>query len=314
MLADLVGAAGAAGVPLIHVTDATPAYIAEGYGTAPKPAAFETEARAIAAARAVIYSSHYMAERARAEFGAGIAAKLHVVPFGLNMEAPPAPRLDLAAPGGAGSDGGAGGSPSGEGAPLNLVFVGKKWVRKGGDIALETLRWLRGQGVDARLTVLGARPPGYVDPEGAEGPLEPGVTVIPFLDKNRPEDAARFDAVLGAAHALILPTRADCTPMVVAEANAFGAPALATDVGGLGTLIAPGENGWLLPEAAGGAEWGRRVLEMVADPAGYRALRASSLAAYRDRLTWEAWSAGVLDVVAGLGQDRANEDPQEAMR
>jgi glycosyltransferase involved in cell wall biosynthesis len=215
------------------------------------------------------------------------------------MDMAPTPRLDLAPPGGD--------------VPLRLAFVGKKWERKGGDIALDALRWLRGRGIDARLTILGSRPPGYVDPEGADGPgtegeLEPGVAVIPFLNKNRPADAARFDAVLAAAHLLILPTRADCTPMVVAEANAFGAPALATDVGGLGTLISPGENGWLLPEAARGPEWGARILETMADPAAYGALRARSLAVYRDRLTWDAWSEGVLAIVAGLNA-RAGSSP-----
>jgi glycosyltransferase involved in cell wall biosynthesis len=281
-----------AGLPLIHVTDATPGYIAEAYDTPPRPGAVDVERRAILASRAVIYSSHYMAERARAEFGADAEGKLHVVPFGLNLDAPPRPRLDLAAPG--------------DGMPLRLVFLGKKWARKGGDIALDTLRWLRTQGVDARLTVLGSRPPGYRDPEGGdastEGLLEEGVSVIPFLDKNRPSDAARFEAVMGAAHALILPTRADCTPMVVAEANAFGAPALATDVGGLGTLIAPGRNGWLMAPEDRGAEWGRRVLDMVADPHAYAALRRAALGHYRDHLTWEAWSAGVLRVASDLAR------------
>ncbi|WP_259946253.1 glycosyltransferase family 4 protein [Jannaschia sp. W003] len=185
-----------------------------------------------------------------------------------------------------------------------MVFLGKKWARKGGDIALETLRWLRAQGVDAHLTVLGSRPPDYRDPEGGdaavEGRLEDGITVIPFLDKNRPEHAARFDAVLGAAHALILPTRADCTPMVVAEANAFGAPALATDVGGLGTLIEGGRNGWLMAPGDRGPEWGRRILEMTADPEAYAALRRGAVAHYRERLTWDAWSEGVLRIVADL--------------
>jgi glycosyltransferase involved in cell wall biosynthesis len=204
-----------------------------------------------------------------------------VVPFGLNLEAAPEPRLDVAAPA--------------RGEPLRLVFIGKDWARKGGEIALGALRWLRAQGADARLTVLGSRPPG-----GAAEAGEPGLEVIPFLDKNRPRDAARFAGILGAAHLLVLPTRADCTPMVVAEANSFGVPALATDLGGLGTLVAAGETGRLIPPAAGGAEWGRQVLEATADPAAYAALRRAAHARYRRRLTWEAWSDGVLEVAAGL--------------
>lgn len=57
---------------------------------------------------------------------------------------------------------------------------------------------------------------------------------LEFLDKNRPKDAARLSALYAEAHLLLLPSRADCTLTVIAEAMAHGTPVLATDVGGIG--------------------------------------------------------------------------------
>ncbi len=61
-----------------------------------------------------------------------------------------------------------------------------------------------------------------------------------YLDKSRPKHAARLRALYAAAHLFVLPTRADCTPMVLAEAGAHGTPVLVTDTGGVGSLVMEG--------------------------------------------------------------------------
>jgi glycosyltransferase involved in cell wall biosynthesis len=111
-----------------------------------------------------------------------------------------------------------------------------------------------------------------------------------YLDKNRPRDAARLEALYAAAHLLILPTRADCTPMVLAEAGSFGTPGLATDTGGIGTLVSHGVNGCLLPLAAVPADWARAVISLTAEPRAYAALSRASFEFARTRLSWSAWS------------------------
>jgi len=42
---------------------------------------------------------------------------------------------------------------------INILFVGKDWKRKGGDIALETIDYLDNQGYKVDLTVCGCIPP-----------------------------------------------------------------------------------------------------------------------------------------------------------
>ena len=80
-------------------------------------------------------------------------------------------------------------------------------------------------GIPVQLTIVGCQPPGEL----------PGnkIRVIPYLNKNRDEDAQLLEQLFFEADFFVLPTRADCSPIVMAEANAFGLPVISTYTGGL---------------------------------------------------------------------------------
>lgn len=251
--------------PAAHVTDATPAFLRDFYGRAVPPGRAEAEARVLARADRVVYSSAFMADLARREFPDLPAAGLDAVSFGLNLDGLPPP------PG-----------PKPPFAPLRLLFVGKDWDRKGGPLALEALDRLRASAREARLSVIGC------EPEAARG--HPGVDLLGYLDKNRTADYRRLVAAFREAHLFVLPTRADCTPMVVAEANAYGTPVLITRTGGIPSLMAEGQNGAMLAPDADGADWARTICRLTETRAAYDRLVASSHDHCRDRLTWDAWA------------------------
>lgn len=268
--------------PMIFFTDATPAFLREFY----KAKVFfedgidEREARVLKRMDHVVYSSDYMRKRALAEFSFLDPAKVHAIPFGANLDniptAPPEkPPLDR----------------------IELLYVGTSWKRKGGDIALGALRALRAGGMDAHLTIVGKIPKKIEE--------EPGLTQLGFINKNRPNQVARLAAALNRAHLFILPTRADCTPMVVAEANLHGLPVLISDVGGVASLMSEGENGRMLPLSAGAEDWAAAVRDLVADEARYRALSQTSHAHALNRLTWDAWARDALALVRGTASKGA---------
>lgn len=250
-------------VPLLHVTDATTSFLREFYGREISAERAEREARVVRGVARTVYSSRFMADRALVEYGITADRVAHV-PFGVNLDTLPAlpqpkPPLD----------------------PLRLLFIGTDWRRKGGDIALDAVGRLRAGGRDVRLTLVGATP---------DQALPDGVTAAGFLDKNRPRDAARLTRLLTEAHLLVLPTRADCTPMVIAEANAYGAPVLVTLTGGIGSLMEEGVNGRTLPENASPAAWAAAIAELAADPEAFRAMSRSAFDHASARLTWDAWA------------------------
>jgi glycosyltransferase involved in cell wall biosynthesis len=263
-------------VPFVHVTDATPSFLRECYGWEVPPGSDALEERVVARAALTVYSSRYMARRASLEFGIEMGQRLTAIPFGANVDTLPGQSPDKPVA-----------------SPLRLFWVGGDWDRKGGALAVATLDELRARGVDARLTIAGAIPPGLRG--------HPGVERVGYLDKNNPRDARRLSRLYAEAHVFVLPTRADCTPMVVAEANVHGTPVLITDVGGVGSLMEDGRNGRMMPLAAGPREWAEAVRALTRDPGRYAALCRSSFAHAHGRLTWRAWAR---DFTALLHQER----------
>ncbi|MCU0906556.1 MAG: glycosyltransferase family 4 protein [Rhodobacteraceae bacterium] len=266
--------AGSTGVPYIHVTDAVPSFLRDVYGWDVPADADELEGRVIARSSLTVYSSRYMARRAAQDFPASAAGRTAVVPFGVNLDSlpdrlPRKPGLDH----------------------LRLLWVGTSWDRKGGPLALAALDALRDMGVPATLVLAGDVPRACRN--------HPGVTVTGYLDKNRSRDRAQLSRLFAEAHLFILPTRADCTPMVVAEANAHGTPALVTDVGGVSTLIEEGRNGAMLDPSAGPREWARAIRALTRDPDAFAARCRASFDHAHGRLSWATWARDLATLIHG---------------
>jgi len=254
-------------VPYIHVTDATPAFLRDVYGWDLPPDAAQAERQAAERADVLLYSSQYMADRAARELP-GAKGKARSVPFGINLEDIPARRPDRPAPN-----------------PPQMLFVCSDWQRKGGDMAIETLVRLRHEGVPARLTIVGRMP------ESLTG--TPGVTWAGYLDKTKARHARRLAELYSEAHLLLLPTRADCTPMVVAEAMAHGIPVLATDVGGMPTLVDAPATGRLLPPAATAGDWAAAVRDLTSNPEVWARASVNTFARCHRELSWPGWASAV---------------------
>jgi glycosyltransferase involved in cell wall biosynthesis len=195
-------------------------------------------------------------------------SKVKVVPFGANLERVPDAGAALA---------GAEARPREQCA---LLWLGVDWERKGGDVALAVARHLNASGLPTELTIVGVDPPA-----GTE--LPPYVKTLGFISKRTAEGRAQFDRLLGEAHFLILPTRAEAYGIVFCEANAFATPCLASDVGGIPTIIRDGVNGQKFPLDAPAEAYARFVRDQFADWPAYRALCRASLHEYQTRLNWD---------------------------
>ncbi len=261
-------------VPVVYSSDATyrlmrgyyPKYSVNTSRAARQ--ADEIERRTIERADLIVYPTDWVAQSAIEHYGAD-PSKVHVVPYGANVE-PPERESALAE------------RPSG---PIQLLFVGVDWARKGGNIAVAALDDLNARGRAAELTVIGCRPP--------DSSLRPEMTVVPFLDKNDPSDRRRMADFYLAADFFVLPTRQECYGIVFCEAAAYGLPSLATDTGGVSGAVREGVTGHLLPSAAGGPEYADVVERILAAPGGLEALRQTARDEYETRLNWGAWAESV---------------------
>ncbi len=234
------------------------------------------ESRALGMASAVVVPTEWVARSAELDYGVG-RERLHVVPFGANLDPPPDREAAKT------------GRRRG---PLDLLFIGKEWARKGGHVAVDALRALNAKGVDARLTICGcAPPPGF--------PVD-HVRVVPSIDKNQPGWRGAMESLYASSDFLLLPARAECFGIVIAEANSHGVPALVSATGGLPEVVVDGRNGYVLPLSAGGEEYASTVLSVISDAERYERLCASSRLEFETRLNWDAWSDAVLRIAARL--------------
>jgi glycosyltransferase involved in cell wall biosynthesis len=227
------------------------------------------EKRAILNSDVLIYASEWAAHSAVEHYGAD-PGKINIIPFGANMDDVPT-RESL-------GEGSAGGR-------LRLLFVGRDWDRKGGQIAFDALLALLDRGIDAELIVIGCTPAGNL--------AHPSLRVIPNLDKNLPEQRAALAEFYRTSDIFLLPTRAECSGIVFCEAGAYGLPIVSTHTGGVPTVVVEGTNGFLLPHDAEGKAYAKAIAALWGDRTAYLKMRQSSRDRYESTLNWAAWAAKV---------------------
>ena len=161
-----------------------------------------------------------------------------------------------------------------------LLFVGLEWERKGAQIAVDTVSVLRARGINVRLTLVGCLPPHTVR-------IPDYVTVIGRIDKATPKGLALLSAIYMQSHLMILPTRAECAAISLAEASAHGVPSISTNVGGNDTLVKNGINGYLLPLEAQPTDYADVTQNLLNDTSKYAALCWSSFERFQTDLNWD---------------------------
>ena len=231
------------------------------------------ERRAIGKAARVLYASDWAKDSAIRDYGAD-PRKLHVIPFGANLENPPDESTLLTRT---------------REQRLRLLFVGVEWQRKGGPIAVQTFNALRRMGIPVTLAVVGCKPPGL--------PETPDLTIVPFLNKNDPGQNQQLVDLYLNSDILLLPTRAECSGIAFCEAAAYGLPVFATQTGGVPSVVVNGVTGSLLPLHATGDDYARAIAELWRDATRLRAMTQASRQAFEQRLNWNSWGKAAGEVI-----------------
>jgi glycosyltransferase involved in cell wall biosynthesis len=240
--------------------------------------AFEQEANAHARCAAAIYPSQWAA-KAAIKFHGAAPEKTHVIPFGANVDAPPVSAIDSML---------RGRGPS----PLNVLFSGRDWARKGGNLVVEACRLARDAGREIILHVVGV--------EREVVPTEPFIVVHGVLDKRHAMHRATLQHLLSICHVFFTPSRAEAYGMSFCEASAWAMPSLTTAVGGIPSIIEDGRTGWTLPPEADATAYAAKLLEMTFPDDRYRAMAWHARRDYEARLNWPAFIAELWPILQAV--------------
>jgi glycosyltransferase involved in cell wall biosynthesis len=163
--------------------------------------------------------------------------------------------------------------------PCKLLFIGVDWFRKGGDIAIEVAKELNKMGLNTEVLIVGIQ-------DFANEAIPSFVKPIGFVDKYTEEGINKINKLFCESHFLIMPSRAESYGHVFCEANSFGLPCLATNVGGIPTIIKDGLNGKTFSLQASVSEYCTYIASLMANYSDYKKLAYSSFKEYQSRLNW----------------------------
>jgi glycosyltransferase involved in cell wall biosynthesis len=167
--------------------------------------------------------------------------------------------------------------------------VGIDWIRKGGAFAVEVVGEMRRRGVNASLGVVGCTP--------AEREFPGFVKVIGRVDKDTEEGRERLGRLFESSHFLVLPTLAECCPVVAAEASASGLPSAATNVGGMATVVEDEVTGRLFPVSASVRVWADWLCCTYTNKVAYNRMCEAAWMLALKRLNWRVAGGRVMQIL-----------------
>lgn len=269
--------------PKVFYADATFASLLGAYDSYSNLAAetlrngMAIEQASLTSSALAIYSSDWAAQSALDHYKVD-PRKVHVVPFGANVEAnrteEDIQRIVDSRPR----------------TRCRLLFLGVDWERKGGDKALAVLKALNERGLPTELHIAGIRSFPF-------DTLPEHVVDHGFISKSTPEGRRRIDDLLESSHFLILPTKAEAYGLVFAEANALGVPDLSTIVGGVPTIVKDGLNGQLFPLDAPAGAYADYVFNLFQQYDRYQQLALSSFHEFETRLNWASTGKRLVELI-----------------
>ena len=210
-------------IPTVLSTDATPENydrVGSWYNHRVMPGSIENlkrrvRRRVIRKAAAIVTWCDWAKQSLVADYGVD-PFRIHVIPPGADL-----PKFAF----------GSRARINGHDKPMQLLFVGGDFHRKGGQVLLQAYRAGLRNRAELHLVTEEDVPP------------ENGVFVYRGLTSNSPELLSLYRK----ADVFVLPTLGDCFPVVMGEAMAAGLPIVTTDVGALPEAVQHGENGFVVP-------------------------------------------------------------------
>lgn len=185
-----------------------------------------------------------------------------------------------------------------------ILFVGRDFHRKGGDLLLDAFQRVRRRLPEARLLMVGP---------GERPGIPEGVQMWGFQDRDTPEGRTAMDRAYRSARVFCLPTRFEPFGTSFIEAMAYQLPCVGPRAWAVPEIIRDGETGLLVP-SENPAALAEALVQLLSDDA--LTLRMGQAARRRalERFTWPAIISRMEASLTPLLQDRGGPDGPEGER
>ncbi len=269
-------------IPIIYLNDATVAQLLNyypyysGFGLLSKLETQWIEKKMLKKATVNIFSSEWAANWAVHQYKID-ENKVKVLKFGANLEVPDPWTFEKKLEG-----------------DIVFLFLAVDWIRKRGDLAYQSLKRLRDKGFPVKMQIIGCNP----------DIKEEWVHIIPFLNKNNPEELKEIQRHLLHAHFLFVPTKADCTPIAFCEAAGYGLPVISTDTGGVSAHVESGKTGLLLPETAKATDYADAIEPLLNDKTEIKKMAIAAREKFEKELNWLVWRREFRNLIKNIDRPK----------
>lgn len=175
----------------------------------------------------------------------------------------------------------------------NILFIGRDFIRKGGDLVVEAFRILYQQDHQVRLLIAG--------PSSLEQKYLPeGVT---YLGDMKPRE---LEEVYSKCSLFVMPSRFEAFGLVFVEALLHGLPVIASDRYEMKHIIRDGETGYLLKN-----EDAEELAAKMREALENKAMHQRVMDAYEElvkNFTWEAVAAKMASVMLNDKEKEKNHE------
>lgn len=163
-----------------------------------------------------------------------------------------------------------------------LLLVGVEYVRKGVDVAIETVKLLneKNDSVKFELSVVGLDKPDLDIPDY--------IHFYGKLRKSKTEELKKLIEMYSNHDIFILPTKAECSAIVFAEASMFGMPVFTYATGGTTDYVENGVTGRCLDPKCGPRDFCDAISDAIENnKMEYYSVNARKK--YENELNWNHW-------------------------
>ncbi|MCE9644889.1 MAG: glycosyltransferase family 4 protein [Chloroflexi bacterium] len=224
-----------------------------------------TTARGIKHAYKCFFASQYAMEEAK-KYKVSRNKAFSVIPYGANIEQPinfsPKTANDFLQKKG-----------------IDLLFIGKDWKLKGGDVAVKTARVLNERGINACLNVVGI--------DLSDSVRDSFVKFYGLLNKDSIIDRKQLEGLFSTCDVLIVPSKAEGYGLVFVEAAAYGLPSLAYKSSGVMTAVQDGRSGILFALAEDEIAFANQIEFWYKRPEVYANLSNGARRYYEQTANWK---------------------------
>lgn len=179
---------------------------------------------------------------------------------------------------------------------IRLLLVGVDWERKGIDIAIDCVHLLNK--IQKKylfdLTIIGVN---KLD----EQEYEPYIHILGRLNKNIQEEYERIISYYQASDLFLLPTKAECSAIVFAEASEYGLPVITHKTGGVESYVEDGVTGRCLPLGSTGVDFANAILDIL-DNNHLESYSRAARMKYEKELNWDSWLKSFDEILLSLSK------------